>query len=385
MDRDGTINELAGFVKSPADFNLIDGAAEAIRMLNASGYLAIVATNQPVVARGECSLEALDEIHKKMETELGRRGAFLDGIYFCPHHPHGGYEGEVAELKVDCACRKPKPGMLLKAAEDLNIDLSQSWMVGDSTTDIQAGISAGARTVLVMTGEAGQDGKGCAAPDYTAPTLLDAVKLILSKSQKDCSMEFKDDIREYIALEIETLKKLDADAINEALNLLVETARRRKRVYVFGNGGSSATASHFQNDFAKGASQRAADKFRFCCLNDNVPTLTAIANDIGFEEVFRFQLEGVIEPGDVVIAISGSGNSRNVLNAVEYAKVCGNKVIGLTGYDGGKLKGLSDISLHVPVHSMQVAEDIHMVLDHLMMSALCKRQQSKAYSNGGGV
>lgn len=96
----------------------------------------------------------------------------------------------------------------------------------------------------------------------------------------------------------------------------------------------------------------------------------AVANDIGFEEVFRFQLNGVIEPGDVVIAISGSGNSKNVINAVEYAKKCGNKVIGLTGYNGGKLKELSDISLHVPINSMQVTEDVHMVFDHLMMSIL---------------
>ena len=98
----------------------------------------------------------------------------------------------------------------------------------------------------------------------------------------------------------------------------------------------------------------------------------AVANDIGFDEVFRFQLRGVIEPGDIVIAISGSGNSKNVLNAVDYAKSCGNKIIGLTGFSGGKLKELSDISLHVPINSMQVTEDIHMVFDHLMMSILYK-------------
>lgn len=148
----------------------------------------------------------------------------------------------------------------------------------------------------------------------------------------------------------------------------METAKNHKRIYIFGNGGSSATASHFQNDFGKGVSEYVEDKFRFQCLNDNVATLMAVANDIGFEEVFRFQLNGVIEPGDIVIAISGSGNSKNVINAVEYAKSCGNKIIGLTGYSGGKLKELSDISLHVPVNSMQVTEDIHMVFDHLMMS-----------------
>jgi D-sedoheptulose 7-phosphate isomerase len=183
-------------------------------------------------------------------------------------------------------------------------------------------------------------------------------------------MNFENDIKNYIACEIETLQKLDISAINDALNLLMETAKNHNRIYIFGNGGSSATASHFQNDFGKGISEYVVDKFRFQCLNDNVATLMAVANDIGFDEVFRFQLNGVLEPGDVVMAISGSGNSKNVINAVEYAKSCGNKIIGLTGYSGGMLKKLSDISLHVPINSMQVTEDIHMVFDHLMMSVL---------------
>lgn len=183
-------------------------------------------------------------------------------------------------------------------------------------------------------------------------------------------MNYEQDIKAYIACEIETLQKLDIVAINEALNLLMETAKAHKRIYIFGNGGSSATASHFQNDFGKGVSEYVEDKFRFQCLNDNVATLMAVANDIGFEEVFRFQLRGVLEPGDVVMAISGSGNSKNVINAVEYAKACGNKIIGLTGYSGGKLRELCDISLHVPINSMQITEDIHMIFDHLMMSML---------------
>ena len=194
-------------------------------------------------------------------------------------------------------------------------------------------------------------------------------------------MEFQKDIRNYIACEIETLNMLDVDAINDALNLLLETQKNHKRIYVFGNGGSAATASHFQNDFGKGVSEFVEDKFRFQCLNDNIPTVMAVANDIGFEEIFRFQLRGVIEPGDIVIAISGSGDSKNVLKAVEYAKECGNKIIGLTGYTGGKLKELSDISLHVPVNSMQITEDIHMVFDHLMMSMFYQHLCGKNHLN----
>ena len=149
LDRDGTINKYVGFLRSIDDFELIDGAAEAIRKINEAGYLAIVVTNQPVIARGEVSFEELEEIHNKMETLLGKEGAYLDAIYYCPHHPHRGYEGEVPELKIDCECRKPKPGMMLNAAEDFNIDLENSWMVGDGENDIKAGIAAGCRTALI--------------------------------------------------------------------------------------------------------------------------------------------------------------------------------------------------------------------------------------------
>lgn len=157
LDRDGTINKYVGFLRNIDDLELIDGASDAIKAINSSGYLAIVVTNQPVVARGEVSVKELNEIHNKLETLLGFRGAYLDGIYYCPHHPHKGYEGEVKELKIECQCRKPKPGMLLQAAKDFNIDLSQSWMIGDSENDITAGISAGCKTGLIGTGQYGQD------------------------------------------------------------------------------------------------------------------------------------------------------------------------------------------------------------------------------------
>lgn len=157
LDRDGTINKYVGFLRNPDQFELLPGVAEAIKKINASGYLAIVVTNQPVIARGEVTYGRLQEIHNKMETLLGQEGAYLDAIYFCPHHPHKGYEGEIPELKTECSCRKPKPGMLFKAAEDFNLDLNQSWMVGDGENDIKAGKNAGCRTVLIGNGNYGQD------------------------------------------------------------------------------------------------------------------------------------------------------------------------------------------------------------------------------------
>jgi D,D-heptose 1,7-bisphosphate phosphatase len=149
LDRDGTINTLNNFVVKPEDFFLINGAAQAIKKINNMGYLAIVITNQPVIARGEVDPETLELIHMKMETELGKQGAYIDDLFFCPHHPDGGFPGERPEYKIDCDCRKPKPGMILQAAQKYNIDLSKSFMVGDDLRDINAGINAGCIPVFL--------------------------------------------------------------------------------------------------------------------------------------------------------------------------------------------------------------------------------------------
>ena len=149
LDRDGTLNRYVGFLRSTEELELLEAVAEAVKAINRSGYLAIVVTNQPVIARGEVTVEQLREIHNKLETLLGAEGAYVDAIYYCPHHPHKGYEGEIPELKIDCDCRKPKAGMLLQAAEDFNIDLAASYMVGDAETDVQCGMNAGCTPVRI--------------------------------------------------------------------------------------------------------------------------------------------------------------------------------------------------------------------------------------------
>ena len=149
LDRDGTINAFNGFIKNPEELFLLDGAAEAIKKINNLGYLAIVITNQPVIARGEVDMETLNTIHMKLETELGKYGAYIDDLFFCPHHPDKGFPGELPQYKIDCECRKPKPGLIFKAAEKYNIDLSQSYMVGDDFRDINAGIAAGCIPVFL--------------------------------------------------------------------------------------------------------------------------------------------------------------------------------------------------------------------------------------------
>jgi len=185
-------------------------------------------------------------------------------------------------------------------------------------------------------------------------------------------MDYTAAIKQYLDLEISVLQNLNHQEINTLMNAIEAARQRNAAIYIMGNGGSGSTASHFTNDFNKGISEFIDQKYRFVCLNDNMATVMAIANDIGFNAVFEFQLRGKVAKGDLVIGISGSGNSENVLNAIELAKSTGATTAGLTGYDGGKLRKLVDISVHVPIMSMQITEDVHMVFDHLMMSILYK-------------
>jgi len=183
---------------------------------------------------------------------------------------------------------------------------------------------------------------------------------------------YKTEIENYINKEIEVIKSLDISSIDAVMTAIIDAYNADSNIYIFGNGGSASTASHMQNDFNKGISERIEKKFNFVCLNDNVPTVMAIANDSGYEYIFEHQLMGKLKQNDLVIAISGSGNSENVLRAISYAKKQGIKTVGITGYDGGKLAAMVDVSFNVPVNDMQITEDVHMILDHLMMSVFMK-------------
>ena len=181
LDRDGTINKENGLVYKEEQFELEDWAAEAIRMINESGYLAVVITNQPVVARGLCDIADVVNIHHKMETQLGEKGAYLDDIRFCPHHPDKGYPEENPLYKIKCHCRKPDIGMIEESADKFNIDLNRSWFVGDSTVDVMTGKNAGTKTILLESGVGGSDAKYDVKPDHICDNLLEAVKLIIGE------------------------------------------------------------------------------------------------------------------------------------------------------------------------------------------------------------
>lgn len=185
-------------------------------------------------------------------------------------------------------------------------------------------------------------------------------------------IDIENEIIEYVAQEIDVLRYLTTENLLKAVDVLLEAICKQRTIYCFGNGGSASTASHLANDFNKILNSCCEKKFKCICLNDNVPTVMAVANDIGYEDVFRFQLEGHVKPGDIIIAISGSGKSKNIINAVGYAKKQGATIIGFTGFDGGYLGMLSDVNLHANINNMQITEDIHLMFNHLLISVLSK-------------
>ena len=190
-----------------------------------------------------------------------------------------------------------------------------------------------------------------------------------------------DFVNTYLDEELSTIKKLNRDDILSVIKLLDSCLMEERHIYVMGNGGSSSTASHITNDFGKALFRKTDKRFKIICLSDNTSMLTAIANDVGYEEIYRYQLRNSLKKDDIVIAISGSGNSKNIINAVKYAKDKGATVIGFTGYDGGMLKKLADISLDTNINNMQITEDIHLIFEHLMISAFYDEYEMEEYKH----
>ena len=186
-------------------------------------------------------------------------------------------------------------------------------------------------------------------------------------------------IKEYLETEKKAIDNLDIKAINMVYSILADALESKKRVFTFGNGGSGSTASHMVNDFNKALFKGTNNVFNFICLNDNIPSILAISNDISYDDVFLYQLRGRLTSDDIVIAFSGSGNSKNIINAVEYARECGTTVIGFTGYDGGKLRKLANYSIDTNIDNMQITEDIHLIIEHLLISLFYQNYGVREY------
>lgn len=368
LDRDGTINKYVGFLKRAEQFELLPRVSEAVKLINDSGYLAIVVTNQPVIARGEVTIEELRAIHNKMETLLGEQGAYIDALYYCPHHPDKGFEGEIPELKIDCVCRKPKPGMLLKAAKDYHIDLKNSWIVGDGENDVKAGKAAGCRTALITADNANY------GQEMTVTSLLDFVK-----TNKHIELLFE----RYPILE------QNRDDILQGYIALKETYKHGNKLLIAGNGGSASDSEHIVAELMKSFKLRRAvgkdfteklieidskmgtelvDKLEYglpaISLTSHEALFTAYINDVDASCVFAQQVLNFGKAGDVLLAISTSGNSQNILMATVVAKALDMTVIGLTGKTGGKLAKMVDVLVNVPEIESYKVQELHLPIYH---------------------
>ena len=383
LDRDGTINKYVGFLRDIDEFELLPGVAEAVRKINASGYLAIVATNQPVIARGEVTREELGEIHNKMETLLGKEGAYLDAIYYCPHHPDKGYDGEVPELKVECECRKPKPGMLINAAIDLNIDLSSSWVVGDGENDIEAGKSAGCRTALIGNGTYGQDMTTRSLLDFTERASL---SLTPSRRLEPRILKHVDRLTERYPILGQCRR-----SIIEAYTIMEESYENGGKLLIAGNGGSAADSEHMAGELMKRFRLPRPVPSDFAAkLIETAPALgadlalklergltaiplvahealsTAYINDVDGLGVFAQQVYGFGRRGDVFLGITTSGNSRNVILAAITARALGMKVIALTSISTGVggICSYADAIVRVPETETYIIQELHLPIYH---------------------
>lgn len=371
LDRDGTIIQDTGYVGSVERVQFIDGAIEAIAALNRAGLPVAVVTNQAGVARGLYEIDDVQQVHKHMVAELAAGGAHVDEWLFCPYHP----DGSVSAFARMSADRKPAPGMALAAAETLGLDLSISWVVGDSDSDIGLARAVGARAVRVGLA-VGVDPGGTDV--LSVPDLAAAVQHILGvengstqnstgptfpvHAYEDAGVfgnEYRDELHA-------GLRSIDPSSFHAAATLLNEAHDRDATVFACGNGGSASIANHLQCDHVKGVGQGTDLRTRVFSLSTNIELFSAIANDNGYERVFEDQLASVARPGDVLITVSSSGRSPNIVRALEWAGVHDMHTIALTGFSGGRSRELADVSIHVDSANYGVVEDAHQVCMHLL-------------------
>lgn len=374
LDRDGTIIVDSGYVGSVNDVVFLDGAIEAIARLNAAGIPVAVVTNQAGVARGYYELEDVELVHKHMAAEMARGGAHVDAWFSCPYHP----DGTVAPFARASADRKPGPGMAIAAAGALELDLARSWVVGDSACDVGLARAVGACPLLIggVTTEPGVAG---------VASLADAVELILAELAAEASGStpaaptaaaaafpahaygdaswFAGDYADELARALATVEEGRFEA---AARILDAAYTRGATVFSIGNGGSASIANHFQCDHVKGVRIGTDLLTRVQSLSTNVEILSAIANDIGYDSVFEYQLQSQARPGDVVVAVSSSGRSPNIVRALEWCAANGVETIALTGFTGGPSRELATVSIHVDSLNYGVIEDSHQACMHLL-------------------
>jgi histidinol-phosphate phosphatase family protein len=367
LDRDGTIIADHGYVGSVDRVEFLDGATDAIAALNRAGLPVAVVTNQAGVARGYFGIEDVHQVHKHMIEEMARQGAHVDLWLFCPYHPAGSVES-FARASAD---RKPGPGMALAAAAALGLDLTSSWVVGDSAADIGLARAVGARPLHVGPVD-------FPAVDVASfPNLAAAVRHIVDDHGRSRpagrpsfpARQYPDGGSFGSAYAGELAKAfgtIDMAKVAKAAELLNDAYDRDASVFACGNGGSASIANHLQCDHVKGVRNGTQLTTRVFSLSTNIELFSAVANDLGFDAVFEYQLQSLARSGDVLIAVSSSGRSPNIVRALEWANAHGMPTIALTGFSGGAAKELASVSVHVRSDNYGIIEDAHQACMHLL-------------------
>lgn len=369
LDRDGTIIVDHGYVGTVDRVEFIPGAVAAIAALNQAGVPVAVVTNQAGVARGLYGIEDVQQVHKHMIAELARHDAHVDQWLFCPYHPDGSVEA-FARASRD---RKPAPGMALAAADILDLDLERSWVVGNDECDIGLARSVGARAVHV--GPAHDLG-----PEITSvPDLATAVDLVLEELRAPAPRHAAPprfptqrygDAGSYCSDYVDELARamatVDPAQISRAGEILNAAYDRDAAVFSCGNGGSASIANHLQCDHVKGVRSGTDLRNRVLSLSTNIELFSAISNDLGYEFVFEYQLQSIARPGDVLLAVSSSGRSPNIVRALQWADSHGMETISLTGFEGMPSRQLAAAAVHVDSINYGIIEDAHQACMHLL-------------------
>lgn len=363
LDRDGTLIKEKEYLHDPDGAELTEGAAEGLRTLAKLGYRFIVLTNQSGIGRGYFTEDEMNAVHLRVNEMLACAGVSVDGWFHCPHKPSDG-----------CSCRKPAIGLVREAQKKLRFDAADiAFVMGDKRSDIELAEALDAPSVLLMTGYGASEYARGVRGTLNCANINEAAAVIARGEKETARAAFCGDLNGHIAA-VNALRSLENE-ISEASALIISSLRGGGRFFVCGNGGSAADAQHIAAELS-GRYLAEREPLDAAALSCNSSALTAIGNDYGFDKIFARQLEAHGRAGDALLAISTSGNSANVLEAVRSAKELGISSIALTGADGGALAREADMTLRAPSDHTPRIQEMHILIGHalcgIVEKALCR-------------
>lgn len=355
LDRDGTLIVDKNYLHDPDEVELLPGVVDGLKKLISEGYGLIVVTNQSGVGRGYFGESEVQAVNSKLSALLNSHGIDVLGFYHCPHTPED-----------NCGCRKPAIGMVCEACRELCFSLGDvQCVIGDKTSDVSLADNLGVPSVLVLTGY----GESClnngASPSFCAKNMMEAANYIINYEEQRLSILkiFDENIEENIRL-LKELRMVGRE-IERAVSVMTDSLKNNGRIFVCGNGGSAADAQHMAAELS-GRFLKERKALDAMALSSNPSVITAVGNDYSFAEIFARQVEAHGRGGDVLIAISTSGNSMNIVNAVKKAKKIGIHTIGLTGCSGGEITKITDILIKVPSSSVPRIQEMHLLIEHTL-------------------